>query len=107
MEKNNKNISNPEEVLKYLESHNTKANAMIDESHEIVNQIKKMNEEISSEIKTQNVIINTLERNVDKGQKLSEKGMSKLDETLKNTSTFSLIIAMIVQVVFLIFLIFL
>ena len=80
---------------------------MIDESHEIVNQIKKMNEEISSEIKTQNVIINTLERNVDKGQKLSEKGMSKLDEALKNTSTFSLIIAMIVQVVFLLFLIFL
>ena len=80
---------------------------MIDESHEIVKQKKKMNEEISSEIKTQNVIINTLERNVDKGPKLSEKGMSKLDETLKNTSTFSLIIAMIVQVVFLIFLIFL
>ena len=105
MEKNNTIISNPEEVLKYLDNHNKKATSMIDESQEIVNQIKKMNEEISSEIKTQNVIINALERNVDKGQKLNEKGISKLDETLKNTSTFSLIIAMIVQVVFLLFLI--
>ena len=107
MEKNNKNISNPEEVLKYLENHKVKTNNMIGEGSEIVNQIKKMNQEISSEIKTQNVIINKLEENVNKGQQLSEKGLSKLEQTLKNTSTFSLIIAMIVQILFLIFLIFL
>ena len=56
MEKNNKNISNPEEVLKYLENHKVKTNNMIGEGSEIVNQIKKMNQEISSEIKTQNVL---------------------------------------------------
>ena len=56
MESNN-NISSPEEVLEYIDNHNNKANLMIDEGHDIIEQIKKMNQEISSEIKTQNVII--------------------------------------------------
>ncbi len=103
MESNN-NISSPEEVLEYIDNHNNKANLMIDEGHDIIEQIKKMNQEISSEIKTQNVIIDNLSNNINKGQKLSDDGLSKLDKMLVKTSTTKQIVFMIIQSVIILFL---
>ena len=57
MESNGQKLASPEEVLQYIEEHKNKANVMVDEGHEIIQKIKKMNEEISSEIQKQNVII--------------------------------------------------
>lgn len=106
MESNGQKLASPEEVLQYIEEHKNKTNVMVDEGHEIIQKIKKMNEEISSEIQKQNVIIKSLDKNVDKGKNLNKKGFSKLDEAIKNTSTFSLIVTMIVQILFIIFLVF-
>lgn len=103
MESNN-NISSPEEVLEYIDNHNNKVNLMIDEGHDIIEQIKKMNQEISSEIKTQNVIIDNLSNNINKGQKLSDDGLSKLDKMLVKTSTTKQIVFMIIQSVIILFL---
>lgn len=105
MESNGQKLASPEEVLQYIEEHNNKANLMIDEGYEIIQKIKKMNEEISSEIQKQNAIIKNLDKNVDKGKELTKKGLSKIDEAIKHTSTFSLVVTMIVQILFIIFLV--
>ena len=65
---------------------------------------KKMNQEISTEIKTQDVIINNLGNKINKGQKLNNEGLSQLDKMLVKTSTTKQIIFMIIQVVIIVLL---
>ena len=98
--------TNPEEVLKFIEEHEKKSNNMIDEGHDLIKKIKEMNKEISSEIQTHNVLISKLDNNMNIENEDLKKNSSKIEEILKKTSSYTLIIAMIIQVIVIIFLIF-
>ena len=98
--------TNPEEVLKFIEEHEKKSNNMIDEGHDLIKKIKEMNKEISSEIQTHNVLISKLDNNMNIANEDLKKNSSKIEEILKKTSSYTLIIAMIIQVIVIIFLIF-
>ena len=65
-----------------------------------------MNKEISSEIQTHNVLISKLDNNMNIANEDLKKNSSKIEEILKKTSSYTLIIAMIIQVIVIIFLIF-
>ena len=95
---------NPDEVLKYIEEHNTRSNELLDEGMSIITKIKKMNLDISNEIKNQNEVILELDKNLNKGQEQTQKGITNLNDALQNISTLHLTIAMIVQTIFIIYL---
>ena len=95
---------NPDEVLKYIEEHNTRSNELLDEGMSIITKIKKMNLDISNEIKNQNEVILELDKNLNRGQEQTQKGITNLNDALQNISTLHLTIAMIVQIIFIIYL---
>ena len=99
-------LANPEDVLKYIETHEEKTNAMAKEGEDIISEIKKMNKELSTEIQSQNILIKAIDKNIDKGNDVIKENSSKLDEIVKTTSNTHLVIAMIIQIVIIIILIF-
>ena len=98
--------SNPEEVLKFIEEHEKKSNSMIDQGHDLIKKIKEMNKEISSEIQAHNILISKLDNNMSSANENLKKNSNKIEEILKRTSSYSLVIAMIIQVIVILFLIF-
>ena len=98
--------TNPEEVLKFIEEHEKKSNNMIDEGHNLIKKIKEMNKEISSEIQQHNILISKLDNNMNIANENLKKNSSKIEEILKRTSSYTLIIAMIIQLIVILFLLF-
>jgi predicted transcriptional regulator len=98
--------TNPEEVLKFIEEHEKKSNNMIDQGHDLIKKIKEMNKEISSEIQAHNILISKLDNNMTSANENLKKNSNKIEEILKKTSSYSLVIAMIIQVIVILFLIF-
>ena len=93
--------TNPEEV-----EHEKKSNNMIDQGHDLIKKIKEMNKEISSEIQAHNILISKLDNNMTSANENLKKNSNKIEEILKKTSSYSLVIAMIIQVIVILFLIF-
>ena len=76
--------SNPEEVLKFIEEHEKKSNSMIDQGHDLIKKIKEMNQEISSELQTHNILISKLDNNMNSLNENLKKNSNKIEEILKN-----------------------
>ena len=88
-----------------LNLHEEKMNKMIENSQNIVKQIKQMSKEISNDLKFQNKLINEIEVSVNKTDSELKKNTSKIDEILLKTSTCSLIVSAIIQIIVIVFLI--
>ena len=89
----------------FLNNHEKKMDKIIENSHNIVKQIKQMGQEISSDLQFQNKLINEIGLTVSKTDSKLKKNNSKIDEILFRTSTCSLIVSIIIQVCVIIFLI--
>ncbi len=89
----------------FLNKHEKKMDKMIENSQNIVKQIKQMNQEISSDLQFQNKLISEIGLTVSKTDSELKKNNSKIDEILLRTSTCSLIVSIIIQVFVIIFLI--
>ena len=89
----------------FLNKHEKKMDKMIENSQNIVKQIKQMNQEISSDLQFQNNLISEIGLTVSKTDSELKKNNSKIDEILLRTSTCSLIVSIIIQVFVIIFLI--
>ena len=85
--------------------HEQKMEDMIDRSHSIVKKIKKMSEEINSDLQFQNKIINDIGIIMSKTDNQLNKNNSKIEDILGKTSSCSLIILAFIQVMAIIFLI--
>ena len=88
-----------------LNFHEEKMSKMMENSHNIVKQIKQMSQEISNDLKFQNKLINEIEITVNKTDSGLKKNTSKIDEILLKTSTCSLIVSAIIQIIVIVFLI--
>ena len=102
-----KNLSSPEEVLKFIDEHNQRSNDMVDESRDVLSKIVKMNKEIANEIDQQNKVISSLDKQIDKGEEIIKSNNSKLDDLMKKTSNYTLITTMVIQIIVILFLVFL
>ena len=100
---NNNNFKINEEML--LKKHEEKAEKLVEESNNIVKQIKQMSQEISSDLQFQNKLINEIGLTVSKTDSQLKKNNSKIDDILLKTSTCTLIISAIIQVIVIIFLV--
>ena len=89
----------------FLNKHEKKMDKMIENSQNIVKQIKQMNQEISSDLQFQNKLISEIGLTLFKKDSELKKNNSKIDEILLRTSTCSLIVSIIIQVFVIIFLI--
>ena len=88
-----------------INTHEKKMSDMLDNSHKIITQIKKMSEEISDDLKSQNKLIVEIGETVNKTEFQMKKNTSKIEEVLLKTSTCSLIVSAIIQVMVIVFLI--
>ena len=88
-----------------LEEHEQKMGKMLDDSHNIVKQIKQMSQEISNDLKLQNKLINEIGETVNKTDFELKKNTSKIEQILLKTSTCSLIFSAIIQIIVIVFLI--
>jgi hypothetical protein len=88
-----------------LNIHEEKVGKMLENSHNIVKQIKQMSQEISSDLQFQNKLINEIGLTVSKTDSQLKKNNSKIDDILLKTSTCTLIISAIIQVIVIIFLV--
>ena len=100
---NNNNFQINEEML--LKKHEEKTEKLVEESNNIVKQIKQMSQEISSDLQFQNKLINEIGLTVSKTDSQLKKNNSKIDDILLKTSTCTLIISAIIQVIVIIFLV--
>ena len=89
----------------FLNNHEEKMDKMVENSHNIVKQIKQMNQEISKDLQFQNKLINEIGLTISKTDDQLKKNSSKIDDILLKTSTCTLIISAIIQVIVIIFLI--
>ena len=85
--------------------HEQKMTKMLENSHNIVKQIKQMSQEISNDLKFQNKLIYEIGQTVNKTDNELKKNTSKIEQVLLKTSTCSLIVSAIIQVIVIIFLI--
>ena len=88
-----------------LNIHEEKVGKMLENSHNIVKQIKQMSQEISNDLKFQNKLIYEIGQTVDKTDTELKKNTSKVEQILLKTSTCSLIVSAIIQVIVIVFLI--
>ena len=88
-----------------LNIHEEKVGKMLENSHNIVKQIKQMSQEISNDLKFQNKLIYEIGQTVDKTDTQLKKNTSKVEQILLKTSTCSLIVSAIIQVIVIVFLI--
>ena len=88
-----------------INKHEKKMSDMLENSHNIVKQIKKMSDEISEDLKFQNKLISDISETVNKTDFQMKKNTSKIEEVLLKTSTCSLIVSAIIQVMVIVFLI--
>ena len=88
-----------------LNIHEEKVGKMLENSHNIVKQIKQMSQEISNDLKFQNKLIYEIGQTVDKTDIELKKNTSKVEQILLKTSTCSLIVSAIIQVIVIVFLI--
>ena len=99
----NNNLINDE--TEFLNNHEEKMDKIIENSQNIVKQIKQMNQEISSDLKFQNKLITDIGLTITKTDSELKRNNSKIDEILLKTSTCTLITSAIIQVIVIIFLI--
>ena len=88
-----------------LNLHEEKVGKMLENSHNIVKQIKLMSQEISKDLKFQNKLIYEIGQTVNKTDNELKKNTSKIEQILLKTSTCSLIVSAIIQVIVIVFLI--
>ena len=88
-----------------INKHEKKMSDMLENSHNIVKQIKLMSQEISKDLKFQNKLISDISETVNKTDFQMKKNTSKIEEVLLKTSTCSLIVSAIIQVMVIVFLI--
>ena len=100
---NNNNLITDE--TDFLNNHEEKMDKIIENSQNIVKQIKQMSQEISSDLQFQNKLINEIGLTVSKTDSELKKNNSKIDDILLKTSTCTLIISAIIQVIVIIFLV--
>jgi predicted PurR-regulated permease PerM len=86
-------------------THEEKMMKMLENSQNIVKQIKQMSKEISNDLKFQNKLINDIGVTVNKTDLDLKKNTSKIEQILLKTSTCSLITSAIIQVIVIIFII--
>ena len=86
-----------------INSHEENMGKMLDKSQSIVTQIKKLSQEISKDLKSQNKLINEIGLTVNKTDEELKKNTSKIEQILLKTSTCSFIISAIIQVFVIIF----
>ena len=82
-----------------LNIHEEKVGKMLENSHNIVKQIKLMSQEISKDLKFQNKLIYEIGQTVNKTDNELKKNTSKIEQILLKTSTCSLIVSAIIQVI--------
>ena len=98
-----KQFNNDEKSL--LNSHDEKMESMIENSHSIIKKIKQMSKEITSDLQSQNKIINDIGITMSRTDLQLKKNNSKIDDILVKTSMCSLITLAIIQVIAIIILI--
>ena len=84
--------------------HDKNMNKMIETSHSIVKKIKEMSKDISSDLKSQNKILNEIGLSLSRTNSHLKKNNSKIDEFLSKTSNFSLVMLAIIQIIAIVFL---
>ena len=98
------NQSNNDEKI-FLKVHDEKMNSMIDNSYSVIKKIKEMGKEISSDLNSQNKILENIGLSLSRTTTQLKKNTSKIDEILAKTSTCTLIMLTIVQIIAIVFLI--
>ena len=88
-----------------LKVHEENMDSMIENSHSIVKKIKEIGKEISSDLQSQNKILNDIGVTMLRTDSQLKKNNSKIDDILTKTSTCSLIMLAILQIIAIIFLI--
>ena len=100
-----KDVNKSAIVQSSLDIHEEKMGKMLENSHSIVKQIKKMSQEISKDLKFQNQLISEIGETVNKTDLELKKNNSKIEQILLKTSSCSLIVSAIIQVIVIVFLI--
>ena len=102
----NNNRLNFDERRSSLNSHEERMDSMLENNHLIVNKIKQMGKEITSNLRNQNEIINDLGIKLSSTDLILKKNNSKINDILGGTSICFLVVLTIIQVMIIIFLIF-
>ena len=100
----NINQSNNDDKL-FIKGHEEKMNSMIENSYSVIKKIKEMGKEISSDLNSQNKILENIGLSLSRTTTQLKKNTSKIDEILAKTSTCSLIMLTIVQIIAIVLLI--
>ena len=100
----NINQSNNDDKL-FIKGHEEKMNSMIDNSYAVIKKLKEMGKEISSDLNSQNKILENIGLSLSRTTTQLKKNTSKIDEILAKTSTCTLIMLTIVQIIAIVFLI--
>ena len=98
------NQSNNDEKI-FLKGHDEKMNSMIDNSYSVIKKIKEMGKEISSELNSQNKLLENIGLSLSRTTTQLKKDTSKIDEILAKTSTCTLVMLSIAQIIAIVFLI--
>ena len=85
--------------------HDKNMNKMIETSHSIVKKIKEMSKDISSDLKSQNKILNEIGLSLSRTNSQLIKNTAKIDEMSIKTSTCSLVMLAIFQIIIIVFLV--
>ena len=99
------NNSDDEKLNLKEHEHDKNMNKMIETSHSIVKKIKEMSKDISSDLKSQNKMLNEIGLSLSRTNSQLIKNTSKIDEMSIKTSTCSLAILAIFQIIIIVFLI--
>ena len=103
--KDNRNLSYDYGERSKLKNHEENMNIIIDKSQEFIEKIEKMSKEISSDLQTQNKILNDLGEKMSKTNSHLKKNTSKINDLLNKTSNCTLIMLATIQIIAIIFLI--
>ena len=98
-EKEKLNLKEPEH------EHDKNMNKMIETSHSIVKKIKEMSKDISSDLKSQNKILNEIGLSLSRTNSQLIKNTAKIDEMSIKISTCSLVMLAIFQIIIIVFLV--